>query len=569
MLRPILFVNRKSDNNIGDQLSSPYQYFGSQYPNAHHLEVHIEPGVGFKGRIRQRLKEEARDAAQVIILGGGGLIGADYFKEDIQFWADGPAPVVLWGAGHNSHNLNAVADEVPGPGDYGQLMSFTSIGIRDWGVGLPWVPCVSCMHPMITPSQGGTDTLFVFHRDSREDKAFVERVLRRAPDKHQIVFNDAPEAEIFGKLAKAKSVVTNSFHAAYWATLFRIPVAVIGGGTKVRLLKHAPAISTIDDWVEDLQNAPVHEHALEECRDRNSDFNRHIKSNFAGKWFAAPSRPEARDPVKELRQDLAAVRDPMPTTLKNKVPKVIHFIFGLSPDFGGKPFNLMHYFAVLSAIEKIRPEEIIFHHAHLPDNEFFNRVKHLMTMRKIETPEYYMGRKLEHFAHKADVVRMQILVNEGGIYMDLDTISVKSMDGILEHSFTIGLQGRERVQGLCNAVVLAAPGDPFINAWFKKYENFDAKVWDQFSVRLPYMMWRAGGHSINVESYDRFHWPLWDDESLKLMFEQDNEFPNAICHHLWESMSYKKYFLDVPFDQAISHIKESKSTYARLVRDYT
>ena len=40
------------------------------------------------------------------------------------------------------------------------------------------------------------------------------------------------------------------------------------------------------------------------------------------------------------------------------VPQIVHFIFGLKPNFGGKPFSLVHYAAVRSAYLVLRPERM-------------------------------------------------------------------------------------------------------------------------------------------------------------------------------------------------------------------
>jgi len=71
-----------------------------------------------------------------------------------------------------------------------------------------------------------------------------------------------------------------------------------------------------------------------------------------------------------------------------------------------------------------------------------------------------------------------------------------------------------------------------------------------------------------VVDYDRFHWPIWDEAGLKLMFEDDVAFPNALCHHLWESKSYAKYFKEGGFDETLEDILSRKSTYRRLIQEY-
>ena len=75
-----------------------------------------------------------------------------------------------------------------------------------------------------------------------------------------------------GEIRSARAVVTNSYHGAYWATLLGKRVTVVGGGSKVRMLKHRPVFATAIDWWQKLEEAECYPHALEECRDRNAEF---------------------------------------------------------------------------------------------------------------------------------------------------------------------------------------------------------------------------------------------------------------------------------------------------------
>lgn len=566
MIRPVLFVNRMSDPNIGDRLSSPYLYFRRSYPNAVHREIEIPRGRRM-GRVKRQVLKRIRDAAGLIVIGGGGLLGIDYFREDLAFWTAGPAPTALWGAGHNAHDPQMVAQSFPDESHYDQLVPFSAIGLRDWGPGFLWVPCASCMNPVFDRKpEKGNGTLFIVHRDLRDNAEAVRKILVRAETDHTVAFNDEDDASFFGKLAAARQVVTTSYHGAYWATLMQKPVVAIGGGTKVGMLKHRIPLSDAGHWPDAMRDAPVYPQALEECRDRNAAFHAHLVREFVGRQ--APARRQVQDPAAERTADLAVAGQTAPGLVSAKVPRIVHFIFGLAPDFGGKPFNIMHYIAVRSVAERFKPDEIRFHYRHEPDNEFYRRIRPLLTLCPVADPEHYKGQYIEHFAHRADVIRLSALRETGGIYLDLDTITVTDLEPLLRHSFTIGLQGRRPTQGLCNAVIAAAPGDPFLADWFSRYDNFDAKEWDRFSVKLPYLMWRSGKHSINVEPYDRFHWPLWDEHGLKLMFEQTHRFGNAFLHHLWESRSYPRYFANESFSDAVRRVKGMRNSYSLLARPF-
>ncbi|MEP7255141.1 MAG: glycosyltransferase, partial [Ferruginibacter sp.] len=120
------------------------------------------------------------------------------------------------------------------------------------------------------------------------------------------------------------------------------------------------------------------------------------------------------------------------------IPNIFHFVFGMAADFGGRPFSLSHYLAIKSAADVNKPETIFFHYEFEPAGEWWDKAKPLLILNKIKAPESFMGNLLYHVAHKADVVRLQALKEHGGIYLDLDTICVKPLHSLYDHSFIIG-----------------------------------------------------------------------------------------------------------------------------------
>jgi hypothetical protein len=43
----------------------------------------------------------------------------------------------------------------------------------------------------------------------------------------------------------------------------------------------------------------------------------------------------------------------------NRIPKILHYVFGMDYDFGGKPWSLVHHVCLRSAIERIKPERVL------------------------------------------------------------------------------------------------------------------------------------------------------------------------------------------------------------------
>jgi hypothetical protein len=249
------------------------------------------------------------------------------------------------------------------------------------------------------------------------------------------------------------------------------------------------------------------------------------------------------------------------------IPNKFHFIFGLTEDFGGKPFNLIHYLAIKSAYNLNKPEEINFYYKYEPFGELWNEIKPLLNLVKVEPPEEVYGNKLVHIAHKADIIRLQALYQKGGIYMDIDTICVKSFTELLNNQSVMGIQGHttnpQQPYGLCNAIILAEPENEFIGYWLSKYESFNHQLWDTHSVQLPWKLYNELILPLTVLDYDRFHYPLHTDEGIKDMFVNDKKFPNAYAHHLWESNAWR-YMSKLTRDK----IEKENTTYNRIARKF-
>ncbi len=281
MFGEVVFVSRMGTRNIGDNLCSPYLYFKERFPKSRQVEFHL----GECERNRWYLKTVLSPIlirSRLLIVGGGGLLGLRLFADDLRFWSSAPlCAKVLWGPGHNAHNILTVDQQDPADYQYARMHRFKLIGIRDWGMGYNWVPCSSCMHPEFSlPHSAKGGLVAALHYETRSAEAFTRELIATGRQRVDVVFNDSNPELFIGKLRNATAVVTNSYHAAYWATLLGKRVAVVGGGSKVRMLKHQPVMSSVGDWVKRLDEAQIYPHALEECRDRNVDYCNQVAGTY-------------------------------------------------------------------------------------------------------------------------------------------------------------------------------------------------------------------------------------------------------------------------------------------------
>lgn len=275
------------------------------------------------------------------------------------------------------------------------------------------------------------------------------------------------------------------------------------------------------------------------------------------------------------------------------IPNIMHFVFGMAPDFGGMPFSLVDYLAIKSAVEINNPDMVLFHYEYEPTGTWWEKAKPLVVLNKIKAPGTFKGRPLYHVAHKADVVRLQALKETGGIYLDLDTICVAPLDELFDHACIIGqemkppydpknwrqkfkqairknFQSKElkKINGLCNAVLLAEKDSDFINLWLDSYATFRSKgydkYWNEHSVHIPLKLAEEYPDKVTILNPNAFFYPLYNKPGLEDMFEKVTYFPGAYLHHLWEHFSWDNYLSRL----TRKDIFEKDTTYNCIARKF-
>lgn len=227
------------------------------------------------------------------------------------------------------------------------------------------------------------------------------------------------------------------------------------------------------------------------------------------------------------------------TTISNNIPKIIHFIH-----FGYTDFTFIHYYAIKTAYDNNKNYIINLYNYIKPNNIWFKLASNYIT-NIIYTipPTEIFGNPIESFAHKADIIRLQKLIEHGGIYLDIDVWTNKSYDNLLENSKSciMGYQCKNtQFEGLCNAVILAKPQSEFLQLWLANYKSFNKEQWDVHSVYLPLKLSESNSSLIDIKSQDFFFPFSWYD--FDILFKKSNSdklLTNSYCIHLWETHLYE------------------------------
>lgn len=247
------------------------------------------------------------------------------------------------------------------------------------------------------------------------------------------------------------------------------------------------------------------------------------------------------------------------------IPKRIHFIFGLREDFGGKPWSLVHYLAVASAKEINRDYEVMMHAKYEPKNNFWwDAMRPMVTIVPVETvPMEIFGKPIKNHAHSADVLRLRVLQQHGGIYLDSDTICVQPFDPLLQHPFVMGVEKfKGQVNGLCNAVIMSEPGAPFLSHWFESYREFNPDGWIEISVQKPMVLSQQFPALLHIEPNESFFKFDWSREHLALLHNTVTDVADCYSIHLWETIVWHDLLAGL---DPIKLLRKT-STYSTLAR---
>jgi tetratricopeptide (TPR) repeat protein len=283
----------------------------------------------------------------------------------------------------------------------------------------------------------------------------------------------------------------------------------------------------------------------------------------------ASDTPADMKPSTPVTTDVAAIQaGSLP-----KIPRIFHFITGLDRNFGGRPFAFIHYMAILSAL-RVNPgfrAKVYYHYE--PSGPYWDAIKNEVQCVPVDLPTEVFGNPVNHFAHKADVLRMRILLEQGGIYLDLDTICQRPFEPLLDGRVVMGREeklhedGSRTNVGLCNATIIAPPNAEFLRLWYEAYRDFVGGLsgdgWNKFSVQLPMTLAKEHPDLLRIEPATSFFWPSWDKEGIASMFSRDCEFPEAYSFHLWAGESW-----NLAKDLKVDTVRTVDTTYNKIARRF-
>jgi hypothetical protein len=229
------------------------------------------------------------------------------------------------------------------------------------------------------------------------------------------------------------------------------------------------------------------------------------------------------------------------------INSILHFIY-----IKGYDFQFHHYLSVISAYKQMTFKRIhIYYNIEPENNKWWKLVNNIpnVFIYKITIPTFINYNSVPYKQHQADIIRLVALKEMGGVYNDLDILTIKNYSDLIakiqNNNKDIGLvfesDGR-----LSNAFIISTQNNKFINEWLYYYETTYGTVgdwWAGLSVEKPHELSLKYKDIIEIFDktsflpFDYFHTDFFTKSTTTI------DYSNSYGVHLWDTEQQKRGIL--------------------------
>jgi hypothetical protein len=258
-----LFLHARNTSNIGDIVSTPYNYFTlTGESTVADFWSSVNSGI---------------DNFDNIIIGGGGF--GKFVRDPMYFKRLRPKNnLIFWGGFTDAPTLPPIHSDF--------IDACAIIGTRDFKPSsfdnkkIFFCPCPSAMNRVFDLPRKPPLHKFVFFLHYVKNNPF--------PDLNQVypvMDNYRNFTEVINFINSGEVVVTNSYHGLYWSTLLGKKVISLENKGKFSLFKWLPTYASPDECMDILKNSnklPKYPDSLSEARELNLLFYQKVLGLIGG-----------------------------------------------------------------------------------------------------------------------------------------------------------------------------------------------------------------------------------------------------------------------------------------------
>ena len=212
---------------------------------------------------------------------------------------------------------------------------------------------------------------------------------------------------------------------------------------------------------------------------------------------------------------------PKPKSSFPPIPKIVHYVW-----FGQNDINYSMFLSFLSTQKFVKPQKIFIYVDTNKSRPYFDKMVaygnvHIVYYGSVPT---IFQKRIAKTLHVSDIIRAEILLRYGGIYLDWDAYWLKPADDLLflgyetiaSLDFFKDMYPRQGFPDTVNmGVLLARPGSRFISLWQESFKQYTGKHHTYHAVELVYKLYEEHPDLLVI------------DRRLQVMCH------NLKCHPLW------------------------------------
>lgn len=217
--------------------------------------------------------------------------------------------------------------------------------------------------------------------------------------------------------------------------------------------------------------------------------------------------------------------------LPGKIPKIVHYVW-----FGRKEMDFVMYLSMISTLFIANAEIVCIHGDGGLYGKYFEKVLQDPRIKIIhwEQPHYIFGKNIYNVQHMSDIIRADVLLKYGGIYVDWDVVWLHDPQDTINKGFdAVANYDHMPEPGFPNTinlgVFMAKPRSTFVKRWQDALSEYRSHDFLYNAVLLPYKI------------YEKYPQYLLIEKRLQVMC-------NFLrCHPVFHPQ-FKKFLQDQPFD---------------------
>ena len=217
--------------------------------------------------------------------------------------------------------------------------------------------------------------------------------------------------------------------------------------------------------------------------------------------------------------------------LPGNIPKIAHYVW-----FGRKEMTFVMYLSMLSTLFIANPEMVYIHGDGGLYGTYFEKISTdpRVVMIKHQQPHYIYGHHIVFMQHLSDILRADILLKYGGIYLDWDVVWLRDPEDIINAGYdavaNFDHMPKSDFPNTINlGVFMAKPRSVFVKRWQDAFRTYRSNDFLYNAVLLPYKI------------FEKYPQHLYIEKRLQVMCY------DLKCHPVFHP-DFKNFMKDQPFD---------------------